>query len=152
VLSEEDARAIENAVLGKGRLLKIDAVDGSIARAMCNAAYMLGFERGKTDAYLSKQDWIRVEDALPEPGMPVIAYVPHYGGHTNSRRIRAQYAAKHSLEQHADAEGGDYDEVSDTYYCEPGWYEDNEYEEIHWRVSDEVTHWQPLPQPPEGSK
>ena len=65
MLSEEDARAIENAVLGKGRLLKIDAVDGSIARAMCNAAYMLGFERGKTDAYLSKQDWIRVEDALP---------------------------------------------------------------------------------------
>lgn len=63
MLSEEDARAIENAVLGKGRLLKIDAVDGSIARAMCNAAYMLGFERGKTDAYLSKQDWIRVEDA-----------------------------------------------------------------------------------------
>ena len=101
---------------------------------------------------LADDGWIRVEDALPESGVPVIAFVPRYGGHTNSRRIRAQYAAKHSLEQHMEADGGDYDEASDTYYCEPGWYEDNEYEEIHWCVSDEVTHWQPLPQPPKDAK
>jgi hypothetical protein len=30
----------------------------------------------------------------------------------------------------------------------PGWYETNEYEETHWAVSDPVTHWMKLPDPP----
>ena len=29
-----------------------------------------------------------------------------------------------------------------------GWYEWNEHEEVHWFVSDEVTHWMPIPPPP----
>ena len=93
-------------------------------------------------------NWIRVENEMPPSGLHVIAFVPAAHGGTHFRRIRAQYAAKHTLEQHHDAEGGDYDEASDTYYCEPGWYEDNEYEDIHWCVSDPVTHWQYLPEPP----
>ena len=113
---------------------------GESFRTRMNAAYNLGIQRGRA--------WLSVNERLPESGVAVIAFVPHFGDGKNSRRIRAQYAAKHTLEQHAEAEGGDYDEATDTYWCEEGWYEDNEYEDIHWRVSDAVTHWQPLPQPP----
>ena len=93
-------------------------------------------------------DWVKCSDQMPEPGVPVIAYVPSYGGGGHDRRIRAAYAAPKTLPLHIDAEGGEYDEETDTYWCEQGWYETNEYEECHWAVTDEVTHWMPLPPPP----
>jgi len=92
--------------------------------------------------------WIKCSDKMPEAGVPVIAYVPNYGRGENSRRIRAQYAPPKTLAQHADCDGGEYDEATDTYYCKDGWYETNEYEEVHWGVSDTVTHWMPLPEAP----
>lgn len=92
--------------------------------------------------------WIRVEDRLPGSGVPVIAWVPNRGA--GGRRIRAEYAAPKTLELHPECEPeeGSYDEDTDTYWCSEGWYESNEYEEIHWKVSDPVTHWMPLPAPP----
>lgn len=99
-------------------------------------------------------NWIRVEDKMPEPGVPVLAYVVGdwlASGKRWTRRIRAQYAAKGTLELSDSAwEDGDYDEATDRIYAKPGWYEDNEYEETHWRVTDPVTHWMPLPDPPEA--
>ena len=97
-------------------------------------------------------EWVKCSDQMPPPGVPVLAYVPTYCGGEYSRRIRAAYAPAKTLEQHIDAEGGDYDEATDTYWCEAGWYETNEYEECHWRVSDPVTHWMRLPpEPPNAS-
>jgi hypothetical protein len=57
------------------------------------------------------------------------------------------YAAAKTLEA-ADDEDGEYDEERDAYFVKPGWYETNEYEEVHWAVHDPVTHWMPLPEPP----
>ena len=94
-------------------------------------------------------NWIRVEDEMPPSGLRVIAFVPAAHGGKHHRLIRAMYAAKHALQLHYDADGGDYDEASDTYYCEPGWYEDFEYEKDLWDVVDPVTHWQYMPEPPE---
>lgn len=91
--------------------------------------------------------WIKVSDRLPRPGVPVIAFVaPNEYGKT--RTIRAEYAAPMSLEMSPESEGGIYDESTDTYYCEEGWYETNEYEEVHWNVGGVVTHWMALPLPP----
>lgn len=95
--------------------------------------------------------WIPITDKLPEPGVPVIALVnPNEYGKTY--RIRAQWAPAKTLELHFDAEGGEYDEETDKYYCEEGWYETNEFEEVHWNVHGTVTHWQPLPEIPEELK
>ena len=91
--------------------------------------------------------WHKVYDRLPEAGKPVIAFVnPNEYG--KKRSIRAMWTPAKTLEQHPDADGGEYDEATDEYYCKEGWYETNEYEEVHWNVSGVVTHWTELPKPP----
>lgn len=93
--------------------------------------------------------WIKCSDQMPKPGISVLAFVQaeRDDGKLWTRRIRAQYAAEGTLEA-ADEEEGVYDEKRDAYFVAPGWYETNEYEEIHWCVHDPVTHWMPLPEPP----
>jgi hypothetical protein len=97
--------------------------------------------------------WISVEDLLPVPGVPVLVFVADaYGGNVprNTLRLRAQYSDGKSLESvDEDEDGGVYDEATDTYYVREGWYETNEFEETHWRINGTVTHWMPLPEPPE---
>jgi len=93
-------------------------------------------------------EWKNAFDELPPAGVPVIAFVPSYDGGDKSRCIRAQYAPAKTLEQSCDVEGGEYDEETETYWCAAGWYETNEYEDVHWSVGDRVTHWMPLPPPP----
>jgi len=98
-----------------------------------------------------KRTWTSVNDQMPEPGVPVIALVnPNEYGKT--RRIRAMWVPAKTLELHLDAEGGMYDEATDTFYCEEGWYETNEYKEVHWNVSGTITHWQKLPPLPDHEK
>ena len=99
---------------------------------------------------MSKQmmEWKNAFEELPPPNVPVLAFIPAYGGGDKNRRIRAMYAPAKTLEVSDDADGGEYDESTDTYYCEAGWYETNEYEDTHWSVGDRVTHWMPLPPPP----
>jgi hypothetical protein len=97
--------------------------------------------------------WIAVTDRMPEASVSVLAVsVP-----PRSCRVisMAQYAPRWTLLQseHGDPDaGGDYDESRDEYYVPEGWYETNEFEETHWRINGQVTHWMPLPLcPPSGS-
>ena len=95
--------------------------------------------------------WIPVSERLPEAEVYVIAFVTDPTRPKWSRRIRAQYAGLNVLELGCDQEPWDgctYDEESGDCFVQPGWYEANEYEETNWRVSDVVTHWMPLPDPP----
>ena len=91
--------------------------------------------------------WRKVSDGLPESGVPVLVYVVSPTNPKWSRRLRAEYAARFTLETGGDEEG-EYSEEKDNYYCHEGWYESNEEEEIHWHIGDNVTHWMPLPDPP----
>lgn len=94
--------------------------------------------------------WISTKVELPQSGVPVLVFVQGvYGNKT--RRLRAEYAAKFALAASEEDEVADYDEVADEYYCPEGWYESNEFEEIHYRIEGEITHWMPLPDPPEGA-
>jgi len=94
--------------------------------------------------------WISSVDRLPENDSPVLVCV---GVAPNRRILRAIYAAKFVLEANLEAnEDAEYSEEDDTYYCRPGWYEQNEYDEVSWRIDDSVTHWMPLPGFPEATK
>lgn len=94
-------------------------------------------------------EWISVEDRLPEKKC-IATYENALG---NRRTIIASYFPARAVE--SDGEDDAYDEYceeSDQYfYCE-GWYEqqDNwgEYSSIYVNEG-EVTHWMPLPEPPE---
>jgi len=102
------------------------------------------------DSLLAKskeEAWISIKDKLPESGMMVIAYgLTSYQKH---RRIRAFYAPHLTIEQYDDDYIDlDYDEKLDRYCIPEGWYEANEYEDTHWKVSIPITHWMPLPEPP----
>ena len=95
-------------------------------------------------------EWIKTSDRMPKNGVPVIAFVASFEGGKHSRRIRAMYTTKGRLEVHPDHadDFGEYDEDKDDYFCPEGWYENNCYEEVHFHVANEVTHWMPLPKEP----
>ena len=87
------------------------------------------------------EGWTKLPGQLPEPGMPVLLDIG------KKYPIRAMWAPKGRLPV-GDGDAGDYgeyDEDSDTYYCPEGWYEWNEHDEIHWRVTETPRAWMPLP-------
>ena len=91
--------------------------------------------------------WIPVTEKLPENGRYVIwTYLNSYW---KLRVIQCYYTRKWITEAWEDPYGfGEYDEEKDEYYIPEWWYECNETDEINYKTEWEVTHWQPLPLPP----
>ena len=94
----------------------------------------------------SKMEWIDVANELPKSGAPVLVAC-------RTKVLRAVHAGKFALDEENwgwfnDGDGGDYNEADDTTYWPEGWYEWNEFEETHWALDVEPTHWMPLPAPP----
>lgn len=84
--------------------------------------------------------WIALPGTLPEPGVPVLLDIG------KKYPIRAMWAAKHTVEAaDDDTDWGEYDEATETYYCPEGWYEWNQCEDNHWRVTETPRAWAPLP-------
>lgn len=100
-------------------------------------------------------EWISVKERLPETEQEVRLLCE-----TRPNHYQYQCQGFYIPEKSVDKDGGvfnwdyeacDYDEVTDTYWAHEGWWE-----RIHnWddygavAISDFVTHWMPLPQPPE---
>lgn len=70
--------------------------------------------------------WIPVEERLPEYGVRVLATDMYEGD---------DYTGIWTREE-------DKDDADGCWYDDPGW----------WHASDDVTHWMPLPAPPEAKK
>ena len=97
----------------------------------------------------AKHLWIPVTERLPENGVHVLlsckcgagAYVCD-GFHTEKYSMPAQF--------YADIDA-DYDEETDEYYFPEGWWEViknwDDYSSV--AIEDTITHWMPLPEPPE---
>lgn len=84
--------------------------------------------------------WIALPGALPEPGTPVLLDIG------KKYPIRAMWAAKHTVQAaDDDTDWGEYVEADDMYYAPEGWYEWNECEDNHWRVTETPRAWAPLP-------
>ena len=86
------------------------------------------------------EGWTKLPGQLPEPGMPVLLDIG------KKYPIRAMWAAKHTVQAaDDDTDWGEYVEADDMYYAPEGWYEWNQCEENHWRVTETPRAWMPLP-------
>ena len=87
------------------------------------------------------EGWTKLPGTLPKPGTPVLLDIG------KQYPIRAMWAAKFTLpvSLEDDSGFGEHDERTDEWYCPEGWYEWNEHEEIHWRVTETPRAWAPLP-------
>lgn len=104
------------------------------------------------------QKWISVKDRLPENEQDVIicAERRHYSNPNRFIRIvaKAFYTdGKHDTEHTAYVWDNDYidmeyDDENDAFLIPEGWWESIEYGEEFSAVSDFVTHWMPIPEPP----
>ncbi len=133
----------------------------------CNSLELYPSEYAKLEDALNKisaadvapvQKWISVKDRLPENEQDVIicAERRHYSNPNGFIRIvaKAFYTdGKHDTEHTAYVWNNDYidmeyDDENDAFLIPEGWWESIEYGEEFSAVSDFVTHWMPIPEPP----
>ena len=96
------------------------------------------------DMAASLPTWIDVTVLLPASGTKVLAW-------DGKNILRAMYAKRFAEEVRpgGEEEATEYSEGLDGYFLVAGWYEHNEFDEVHWTIENPVTHWMPLPAPPE---
>ena len=86
------------------------------------------------------EGWTKLPGQLPEQGMPVLLDIG------KKYPIRAMWAAKHTVQAaDDDTDWGEYVEEDDMYYAPEGWYEWNQCEDNHWRVTETPRAWMPIP-------
>lgn len=90
----------------------------------------------EVQALRGQVEWVPVADRLPVVGRAVLATFRNSLG--NVRVVRALYTdGREAVIEDEDGEP-----------CPAGWYENNEYEETHWRLIEPVEFWMALPKSP----
>lgn len=99
----------------------------------------------------AERRWIPVTERMPDAGVHV--YAAYKNTHGQWRQVRAFWVPKFWLEQPEGPEAtfaSDYDETTDNFYWQEGWYEviDNWDDYSAIRICDAVSDWMPsLPMP-----
>lgn len=101
----------------------------------------------------SPNEWVSVEERLPKAEKEVRLFCITPNGY--KYQCQGFYVPPGMLRDDSDYSWDweccdEYDEDSDDYFVNPGWYESchNWDEYSAFRVADKVTHWKPLPAPP----
>lgn len=94
--------------------------------------------------------WLPIESA-PNLKSVLIYYVNANG---KGRTIKAMKCGQYELMAGNDDDFGEYCDEKDEYFCPAGWYEQIDNWDDYTMVKvyqGEPSHWQPLPDPPEGA-
>lgn len=104
------------------------------------------WEAAKRDVF----EWVSVNDSERKPVSGKIVLIHCITEQLKKPVIlRAVWYDRFTEEAGDDEyEAGEYCEEKDEYFVREGWYEFNQYEEVHWAVGEEVTHWAEIPLPP----
>ena len=102
-------------------------------------------------------EWVSVEERLPKAEKDVRLFCITFNGY--KYQCQGFYVPpgthRYDSDYSWDLECCDeYDEDSDDYFVNPGWYESvhNWDEYSAFGIADKVTHWMPLPAPPEKER
>jgi len=91
-------------------------------------------------------NFISISEQMPRcEELILVAGINEYGA---KKILRAIYARKHTVISSSDDDNHEYDEETDEYYLKEGFYETNEFEDIHWYIDFEILYWMPLPEYP----
>lgn len=127
----------------------IDELNYAVGEAIDKlAAYEDAEEQGRLG-------WIPVTERLPKSGVHVLAScrVKYVGGGGRSYVCDAFYSERFKEQRSTEYDDIelDYDEETDEYYLPEGWWEVimnwDEYGFVG--IEDFVTHWMPMPEPPQ---
>jgi len=132
-----------------------DVQDATAYRDFCrdriaNLGEMLCAAKVVPDKSLEKR-WISVNNKLPETKKRVLVrfettfkdkQIPHV---TIADYIAPRTVLESEYMDEEYAGCGDYDEENDCYWTETGWYESGYETEFNQQLSENVTHWMPLP-------
>ena len=125
-----------------------------LLRERDNAIVRAKKAESEISAEREKNRWISVKERLPKSNILVnVSYRLESG--LRVRQSAIYIAPKTILAEDflsddidcSDAE--EYDEENDCYWVVEGWWEDSFESDMNYKISREITHWQPLPEPPE---
>lgn len=141
-----------NELLGITRLLDTDVV-----RQSKTASWLLDQVLHDIQAIPTltpPNEWVSVEERLPKAEKEVRLFCITSNGY--KYQCQGFYVPPGMHRDDSDYSWDwecceQYDEDSGDYFVNPGWYEScqNWDEYSAFRVADKVTHWMPLPEPPE---
>lgn len=104
-----------------------------------------------------QSEWVRVEERLPKAEKEVRLFCITSNGY--KYQCQGFYVPPGMHRDDSDYSWDwecceQYDEDSDDYFVNPGWYESvhNWDEYSAFGIADKVTHWMPLPAPPEKER
>lgn len=121
------------------------AADGSHMERCSHMSFIAGYE--------AAQRWIPVEREKPKANTIVLIIAITETG--KRYRTVAYFIPTKTVLADAFLESGydsedlqEYDDELDEYWVKEGWFEYQTVAEIHWHISDKITHWLPIPKLP----